>query len=215
MNEKPVLYPDDLNAVMGRYQRRIAEHGPTHASMASGNPEKQRARHAVHATALFGEHPHILDIGCGLGEFYAFLCDNGRSVRYEGYDIVAEYIAECRRRYPEARFEQRNIFAEGIGGMYDTIVMSQVLNNRYRHSDNMRVLQTALTLAFQHTRVSVSVEMMSDNVDYQNEDLYYYSPEAVFAFARGLTRRVILRHDYRPFEFTIQLLHETVPGYVP
>lgn len=209
------LHPDDLNAVIQRYQRRITEHGPTHASMASGGPQKQRARHAVHASALFGERPHLLDIGCGLGEFYAFLRDSGRAVHYVGYDVVPEYIAECRRLYSECHFEQRNIFTEGIGGQYDTIVMSQVLNNRYRHSDNMRVLQTALTLAFQHTRVSVSVDMMSDNVDYRNEDLYYYSPEAVFSFARTLTRRVILRHDYRPFEFTIQLLHQSAPGYVP
>ena len=55
----------------------------------------------------------------------------------------------------------RNIFLEGIAGSYDTVVMSQVLNNRYHKSDNMQVMQRALDLAFQHTRVSVSVDMLS------------------------------------------------------
>jgi SAM-dependent methyltransferase len=214
VDKDPVLNPQDVNRVIERYQQRIAEHGTTFDSMKSGSPEKQRIRHEVHATALRGKHPSILDIGCGLGEFYQFLRDQRRDCIYTGYDIVPEYISACRASFPEASFEQRNIFEQGISGQFDTVIMSQVLNNRYQSSNNVEVMQAALNLAFQHTTTSVSVDMMSSYVDFESAELFYYSPEQILALAKSITKRVILRHDYRPFEFCIQLFHDQVDGYV-
>ncbi len=209
-----VLDPEDVNRVIQRYQQRIAEHGATFASLNSGSAEKQAIRQWVHASALRGARPSILEVGCGLGDFYSYLTGQKRDCSYHGYDIVPEYIAECKRAYPEASFEVRNIFVDGIGSTYDTIVLSQVLNNRYQKSDNMRVMQRALELAFQHTRVSVSVDMLSTYVDFRNPDLFYYSPEEIFRMAKAIAPRVSIRHDYRAFEFCVQLLHQEAEGYL-
>ena len=125
-----VLDPEDISEVLRRYQQRITEHGPTFASLNSGSEEKQAIRHRVHASALRGAKPSILEIGCGLADFYRYLLQHQQDCSYHGYDIVPQYITECRRAYPQAEFAERNIFADGIDGTYDTIVMSQVLNNR-------------------------------------------------------------------------------------
>jgi len=210
----PALNPDDLSYVIRRYQQRIAEHGPTFASLNSGSEEKQAVRHSVQASALRGARPSILEIGSGLADFYKFLKQQHQDCSYEGYDIVPEYVAECRRLYPESKFDVRNIFVDGIEGVYDTIVMSQVFNNRYQKSDNMKVMQYALELAFNHTRVSVSVDMLSTYVDFENPDLFYYSPEKIFRIAKAIAPRVLIRHDYRAFEFCVQIFHAEVEGYV-
>lgn len=210
----PILDPEDVLNVVRRYQQRIAEYGTSFASLNSGSEAKQSIRHEVHASALRGAKPSILEIGCGLGDFYKFLIRNQRACSYSGYDIVPEYIEQCHRLFPEALFEQRNVFESGIDGIYDTVVMSQVLNNRYQRSDNMQVMKRALELAFAHTRVSVSVDMISSYVEFQNPELFYYSPEEIFRIAKGISSRVLLRHDYRAFEFCIQLFHEGVEGYV-
>lgn len=209
-----VLDPEDASQVVKRYQQRIAQHGPTFASLNSGNAAKQAIRHEVHASALRETVPSVLEIGCGLGDFYKYLVQHGRECLYHGYDIVPEYIEQCRQMYPKAIFDQRNIFLEGISGEYDTIVMSQVLNNRYERSDNVKVMKRALELAFEHTRVSVSVDMISTYVDFQNPELFYYQPEEIFRIAKAIAPRVSLRHDYRAFEFCIQLFHEGVEGFV-
>ena len=214
MTTTRVLDPDDVSQVIQRYQQRIAQHGPTFASLNSGSEEKQAIRQWVHASALRGDRPSILEIGCGLGDFYKYLSRQKRDCAYHGYDIVPEYITECRRELPQAKFEVRNIFIDGIDGNYDTVVMSQVLNNRYHKSDNMQVMQRALYLAFQHTRVSVSVDMLSTYVDFRNPDLFYYSPEDIFRMAKAITPRVLIRHDYRAFEFCVQLFHPEAEGYV-
>jgi len=209
-----VLDPDDVSLVVQRYQRRIAERGATFASLSSGSEEKQEMRHSVHASALRGRRPSILEVGCGLGDFYRYLVERNWDCSYQGYDIVPQYISECQRVYPQAKFQVRNIFADGIDGSYDTIVMSQVLNNRYQKSDNLQVMQRALQLAFQHTRVSVSIDMLSTYVDFRNPDLFYYAPEEIFRMARAIAPRVLIRHDYRAFEFCVQLFHLEAEGYV-
>ena len=210
----PLLDPDDVSQVVRRYQQRIAERGPSFASLNSGSEAKQAMRHSVHSTALRGVKPSVLEIGCGLADFYKYLLEHQLDCSYNGYDIVPEYIDECRRVYPQAKFALRNVFVEGIEGTYDTIAMSQVLNNRYQKSDNVQVMQRALELAFEHTRVSVSVDMLSTYVDFCNPDLFYYSPEEIFRIAHKISSRVLLRHDYRAFEFCIQLFHDGVEGYI-
>jgi len=214
MTPPPVLDPTDVSLVVERYRRRIAEHGPTFLSLSSGSEAKQALRHSVHASALQGARPSVLEIGCGLGDFYRHLIANHRDCKYHGYDIVPEYVAECRRSFPQARFEVRNVFLDGIEGTYDSIVMSQVLNNRYQKSDNMQVMRRALELAYRHTRISASVDMLSTYVDFQNPDLFYYSPEEIFTVAKAIAPRVALRHDFRAFEFCVQLFHPDAEGYL-
>lgn len=211
----PVLNSSDARRVVERYQARIARFGPTLESLNSGNSEKQRIRHKIHAQAVQGQNPAVLDIGCGIGSFYEYLKREERGCGYTGYDLVPEYIDFCRSQFPECRFELRNIFKDGIPGRFDTIVLSQVLNNRYEESDNADVMRTALRLAFESSDVSVSVDMLSSYADDRRGELFYYSPEEIFAFAKSLARRVVLHHDYRPFEFCIQLFHDNAPGYVP
>jgi SAM-dependent methyltransferase len=214
-NPDSVLDPEDAIQVIQKYRERIARYGVTFESLNSGSIEKQTIRHKIHATALIGSCPLILDVGCGLGDFYSYLKGNSRSCQYTGYDIVPEYITECRKRHLEAVFKVHNIFSDGIEGIWDTIILSQVLNNRYKKSNNVEVMKRTISLAFVHTRISVSIDMMSAHVDFQDPNVFYYSPEEIFHFAKTIARRVILRHDYRPFEFCIQLFHENMGDYVP
>jgi SAM-dependent methyltransferase len=214
-DKSPVLNPSDAERVIRRYQRRIAEYGPTFESLNSGSIEKQRVRHQVHASALRGACPSLLDVGCGLASFYEYLTQEGRDCEYAGYDIVPEYVDLCRTRFAECKFRLRNILTDGIDGVFDTVVMSQTWNNRYQESDNVQVMEAVLRAAFDATRVSVSVDMLSSYADLRRPEVFYYSPEEMFAFAKTIARRVVLRHDYRSFEFCIQLFHDDVEGFVP
>ena len=123
---------------------------------------------------------------------------------------MPEYIDYCKLNYPKCQFELRNILENGINGTFDNIILSQVLNNKYSHSDNMVVLERMIEVCFEHTTVALSIDFMSKYVDFENDDLYYYSPETVFTLAKKFTKRVVLRHDYRPYEFCIQLYKENV-----
>ena len=201
------LTTEDVAYVRSRYEARIAQEGVTWNTLHCGGPEKERSRYAAHSTALESADASVLDIGCGLGGLYAHLKDRGFRGRYTGMDIVPAYVEKCRIAYPEASFELNNPFGGGIRDEYDTIVMCQALNTRLPVSSNFDVMAFALEQAFKRARYSVSFDMLSTYVDYQDPDLFYYAPEDILAVGKQLTRWVAIRHDYRPYEFCIQLFH--------
>ncbi|MFN5181412.1 MAG: methyltransferase domain-containing protein [Bacteroidota bacterium] len=208
------LSEKDLFSVGEKYRKRIQEFGLGFDSLKSGSVEKQNMRHKVHASSIKTEYPSVLDIGSGLGDFYNYLKSTNQRFQYTGYDIVSEYVDFCNHNYKEAKFYKRNVFDDGIGGEFDNIVLSQVLNNRYETSDNMEVMKEMMSICFQHCKVGISIDMMSEYVDFKNDELFYYSPEKIFSHAKSLTKRVLLRHDHRPFEFCIQLFKMDAPDFV-
>lgn len=205
-NNNKILSQVDLLTVIERYESRIQKYGVSLESLNSGDDKKQKERCFAHLGCINSDSS-ILDIGSGLGYFYLFLKEQKINFTYTGYDIVGEYVDFCQKNYKDASFEQRNIFENGISQKYDSIIMSQVLNNRYSSSDNFQVMCQAIQLAYNHSNHSVSIDMMSSYVDFENPELYYYQPEEIFKFAKSLTKKVKLLHDYRPFEFCIQLFH--------
>jgi 2-polyprenyl-3-methyl-5-hydroxy-6-metoxy-1,4-benzoquinol methylase len=211
---KKTIDEKDLEYVLSRYRARIKEFGLTFDSLQSGSSDKQRVRHAVHCSSFRTEAPSILDIGCGMGGFLSYLRLNKITSSYKGYDIAPEYIEFCQTNYPEDEFEVRNVFETGIDKTYDNIILSQVLNNKYSYSDNMTVMKEMMTLCFNHCTVGFSIDMMSEYVDFKTDELYYYSPEKIFSFAKTLSKRVAIRHDFRPFEFCVQVFKMDAPGFV-
>lgn len=204
----------DKEMVLARYRSRISVYGLTEDSLKSGSIEKQVARHDAHASVIKIENPSILDIGCGMGHLSQYLSSIGIAHSYNGYDIVPEYIEYCKKKYTDGNFELRNVFDEGIDKKYDYIILSQVLNNRFQQSDNLLVMKEMIRMCYENASLGVSIDMMSAYVDFQSDELYYYSPEDIFSFSRQLSNRVLLKHDYRPYEFCIQLFKPEVPGFV-
>ena len=212
--KKKVLHEQDAQYVINRYINRIKEHGLTADSLKSGSNEKQDIRHAVHISSLRSEQPNVLDIGCGMASFLQFMNTQHIVCNYTGYDIVSEYIEYCKKTFITSKFELCNVFEDGINGTYDNIILSQVLNNKYSLSDNMEVMQRMMTMCYEHCNIGFSIDMMSDYVDFKSEELYYYNPEKIFAFAKTLSKRVIIRHDYRPYEFCVQVFKPDAAGFV-
>lgn len=198
----------EMQRIVARYSERFQAFGHDLRTLNPGNFEKYRLQHTIHASIGDLRGRDVLDIGCGLGHFYEFLKTNSIDVNYTGYDIVPEFIDSNRGRFPEARFELRDIFRDGIDGEHDYVVMCQVFNNRYADIRNDVIVKQAMAIAFQSVRRAVSIDMLSSYVNYEEPHLFYFSPEEMFAHARSLTRFVCLRHDYLPFHFTIVLYRD-------
>ena len=51
----------------------------------------------------------------------------------------------------------------------------------------------------------VAMDFMSTYVDFKRKDSFHASPERVFKIAKKLSKRVVIRHDYLPFEFCVYI----------
>ena len=69
-----------------------------------------------------------------------------------------------------------------------------------------------LSIFFRTAKKGVAVDLLTSYVDFKKDHLHYYQPETVFSFAKQLTRRVTLRHDYPLFEFCVYL-HPSFDGW--
>lgn len=195
----------DKTTIKDRYRERLKRHGAGIQALASGTAERREIRFGVLAGVGDLEGASVLDLGCGLADFYAYLRERGVNVRYTGYDITPEFIELAAQRFPDARFEVRDVQADGIPEKFEYVISSQTFNNRLAHEDNMNLMLDVLRLSYEAGTKGVAIDMLTAYVDFQEAHLYYYPPEEIFHFCKTLTKRVILRHDYPLFEFAVYL----------
>jgi SAM-dependent methyltransferase len=202
------MNPQDRAAIASRYRRRLRRFGPSAHALASGSEAHQAIRYQALLSLGDLHGTSILDLGCGLGDFLGFLTNRRIAVNYTGYDVSPDLVAHARIRYPGARFEVRDIQQDGLPEPFDYIVASQVFNNRLRHEDNVAVVKDVLRRCYAASRRGVAMDMLTAYADFREAHLYYFSPEEMFAHAKTLTKRVMLRHDYCLFEFTLYLYRD-------
>ena len=106
------------------YERLFERHQAHHKALHWSAPESQTVRFEQFLKAGKLQGAKILDLGCGLGDFYGFLRDRGIEVDYTGYDIVPGFVRSARTRFPSARFEERNILIRPSSERFDYIFAS-------------------------------------------------------------------------------------------
>ena len=164
----------------------------------------------------------VLDVGCGFGDFFAFLEDRGSTPReYHGIDITSA-IDTARERYadiPECSFERRNVMRDPYDRVFDVAVGFGTVFNSLTGVSNERYLRCFMRACFESADAALLNAISSHrqgNWPYE-EGVYYYSPEKAFLYAQELTRNVRLRHDYEPIpqkEFTLLLSPDKTEDHI-
>ena len=199
------LGDEDRERIVARYSARFEKYGVDLRTLNAGKGNKLRLQHEVHASIGDLGGATVLDLGCGLASYYDYLRSTDIDLTYIGYDIVPGFVEADRARFPEATFELRDVSKDEITHRADYAVMCQVFNNRYSLANNDDVVRRAVTRAFEAVAAGVSIDLRTTYVNYEDPDMYHYSPEQMFEFAKSLTPFVKLRHDYLPYDFTLML----------
>lgn len=188
------------------YRDRLRTHDTNVAVLSSGTEARRAVRFGVLAGVGIASGTRVLDVGCGFADFGAHLESKGIAVDYTGVDIVPEFVEKARERLPGARIEVRDILDQPFApGSFDFVVCSQVLNLKFPGHDQVGFAKKMLSEMYRVARQGVACDFVTKYVDFQEPYLNYYSPEDMFAFAKTLTRRATLRHDYPLFEFCLYL----------
>lgn len=185
---------------IARYDNRLVEFGYDPRTL-GWNKRQHLLRYEILLSHWTLDDAHLLDFGCGFGDMYAYCQASGRdSVRYHGLDLNPRLIAEGRARHAGADLFAHDALSEGLPDQYDVIVASGIYN--YRLKDNWTFIENTFALFARHSRQGFAVNFLSDRVDYSEAALYYANPAKVLDLCYKYSRRVVLRQDYMPFEFT-------------
>jgi len=152
----------------------------------------------------------VLDVGCGAGDLFTYLREAVGEIDYRGVDIHAGLIDYASGRYPEGRFEVRDVLAYDATDEVDYVLSSGVFG--LAPNGDPDFIRAMLTRQFALARIGVSVNFLSARTpNPMDERSHYADPTEILELAFTLTRNVVLRHDYKANDFTLYLRHEP-PG---
>ncbi|WP_448213114.1 class I SAM-dependent methyltransferase [Colwellia sp. MEBiC06753] len=194
------------------YQNLLATHGPSVEAVQHVSTESQYKRFEI-LTSIAPDINSIIDVGCGLGDMYAYLLQHKYQGKYLGLDFVEEFVAAAKESFQahsKAGFDTFDITQQNLPHGYDYILLSGVFNNKML--DNEAFMLESIRKMYAACNKGVAFNAMSTYVDFFNDELYYADPLKVFDFCKKeLTSKVVLKHDYIvkegsiPYEFTIFL----------
>ncbi|MDP2947702.1 MAG: class I SAM-dependent methyltransferase [Nanoarchaeota archaeon] len=150
----------------------------------------------------------VLDVGCGTGDFYNYLLKRGfRNFHYKGIDISPEMIAVAKgKRYKGAKFVLKDV--DEVEKGYDFVVASGAFNILI--DNNWDFLIKRIKIMFKIAKIGISFNLLSDYADKEfikrdKGKICYYNPVKILDFCMKLSRKVVLKHNYMPNDFTIYL----------
>jgi hypothetical protein len=148
----------------------------------------------------------VHEIGAGAGHLFDHLQRRGIDAHYSGSDLSSSMVETARRLHPGVEFELRDATAEPDDHRYDVVLCSGLFHVKLDASDTewRAFVESGLRRMFEMCRVGIAFNMMSDQVDYHSELLYYSNPGSIVDFCRReLSRHVAMRHDYLLHEYTV------------
>jgi len=197
------LPEEDRRNTVDRYTKRYRKYGYSPLTL-GWNKGRQSIRFDVLTSLYEFSGKAVLDIGCGFGDLLHTLGEKYDPVAgYTGVDLVEPLIKEARQRWPEHSFITGDFLEHTFDDNFDFAVASGVFNHRLDGIDNETFIEAVMQRAFAICRDGFAFDFLSDKVDYRLEHTYHASPERVLGMAYSLSRNVVLRNDYIPFEFSV------------
>ncbi|MBI5102315.1 MAG: class I SAM-dependent methyltransferase [Nitrospirae bacterium] len=144
----------------------------------------------------------ILDFGCGKGDFYGFLKENGINVSYTGVDINQNLIDLAGKKYPGVPFYVFDITKDSLADEFDYIFLCGVFNLRIEGIEDL--IKFSLKKLFGHCRVGLAYNGLSSHCAHHDFEFNYVQPEEMLRFTiEELTPFVSLRQDRLYHDFTL------------
>lgn len=187
------------------YQKNFQKYGvdPKALSWGSRGAAHQRFR-AIWKEIDFN-NKSVLDVGCGFGEMAKFLHRRYQNADYTGVDIVPEFISQAKKVHPYYKFQALDFFNNPPRNKFDVVMASGTLNSNLGNQ-NMEFRKKAIRTMFEHAKKVCVFNMLGGHPQPQNNsksNVWYADSLEILSYCMSLTRRVVLRANYHPKDFTI------------
>ncbi len=200
-----LLSERDIKDTIFRYSERHDKYGYSPKSL-GWDKGKQDIRFDVLTSNIDCKGKLFLDIGCGFGDLNKTLfVKSGGVYKYVGVDIVPDLLQEARARYgnESIKFIEGDFLAENMDVKPDFAIASGVFNFKLKDVDNYSFIEAMMRKAFDLCGEGFAFDFLSDKVDFRLTHTFHSSPERIISMAYRLSRNVVLRNDYMPFEFSV------------
>lgn len=197
-------------ALKERYLGLYKEHGYSPKSLGwTKGKQDMRFSQLTRDWDLRGKR--FLDVGCGFGDFVGYLQRHEYDdYSYLGIDLLEEFIGEGEKQYGSDRvnFLCGSVEEIDLEDNFDFGIASGTFNEACDVDDCYDMVAAILQKMFNVCQTAISVDFLTDRVDYRYSHNFNYSPEKILGIAYSLSRRVVLRNDLFPFEFSVTIFRD-------
>jgi len=198
----------DNARIASHFSSLLAEYGMSAKSLDWGSRQSQETRFAVLAGVADLSGASILDVGCGLADFHAWLLEQGVPHDYTGIDVTPEMVVVASARFPDITVHHGEILACTLfpERSFDYVFASGIFYLRQEAPE--AYMQATVNRLFSLCRKGLSFNSLSAWSSARDPGEFYASPLTTAAWCAELTSRLVLRHDYHAGDFTIYLYRE-------
>lgn len=150
----------------------------------------------------------MLDLGCGVGDFYGHLQRRNVSCEYLGVDLADAMVARSRERFPQGEFVVGNILEWPEDQKFDYTVAFAIHN--VRMDGGADLLRSVTSRQFALCEKAAHVSLLTSRFSGFAEHIQSWDVEEVLSMALSITPYVVLRHDYLPNDFSVTLYRRPV-----
>jgi SAM-dependent methyltransferase len=146
----------------------------------------------------------ILDLGSGLGCLYGYLRNKGWRGDYSGFDLLGVMTKESKKRFPDVRFETRDVLSSPLEEQWDYVLISGVFNHRVR--DNWGWIEQMVGRLKPLARKGLAFNLLSNEQGEWDPELFYANPQELERRARewsGGNYKMVT--GYLPGDMTVYL----------
>ena len=196
-------------AMDGLYSALADKYGDSLEALKYRKLDHQSKRFSLMAAIEpIGRETSVLDVGCGLGHFCDFLRKYGWQGKYTGIDVSKGMVETAAKRLSKDSFICCDILNDDFNQEHDYVFCGATIQIKPAYVEPSQYLEQMVKKMFTLAKKGLAFDIFSDRVDYRDEDKLYVDPNHLLNFCYGLTGRVTLRNDARPYEVMAYLYKE-------
>lgn len=148
----------------------------------------------------------ILDVGCGVGDYYAYLLEikDVAEPLYTGIDYNGNMIEMAGKKYPKAKFETKDLSTEVE--QYDWVVAMSAFNIPMQDDMNSYVkksIDKMYSIAKKGIALNLIHSLSGDSE--KDEGLDTFDPKELFDYVYSKYKNVRIHTNYLDRDFSIQI----------
>jgi cyclopropane fatty-acyl-phospholipid synthase-like methyltransferase len=195
-------------AIQAHYEPRIQPGRAHHEILDWSDAAAQQARFEVLHRHVDLAGKSLLDVGCGLGDLWAFCKARGIPVDYTGVDLLEKMTHAAQQKYPDGRFRCADVFhgrsfSKGRlkGRRFDVVFCSGALNLNL--GNNREFLPRAARRLVELAQEAAVFNLLHHRETRRHDHCFYYDPQEVRAIVEKLGCDVQIVDDYLSNDFTV------------
>jgi SAM-dependent methyltransferase len=147
----------------------------------------------------------VLDIGCGLCDFYEYIQQKGFSnFNYTGIEINKVFYLEAKKRYPSLDIRNGSFNQLKKTENWDYVIASGIFNLGDSQSETMELFFNQFGNIYSQIKIGFGVNFLSAYHEKQDNISVYHCPTTLFLRCmQEFSKHVVLDHSYLPNDFTI------------